>query len=111
MSEFTSFYHKESKVTALQLTLENQPAIIQALADDAADNKIETLSFAESDTAGLYNITFRYKTSTTVSKLEPGMYLVNYSTGRAVKTADAFSAEYSTSVPAGVILDQSVLSE
>jgi hypothetical protein len=39
------------------------------------------------------------------------MYLVNYSTGRAVKTAEAFSAEYSTSVPAGIILDQSVLSE
>lgn len=113
MSQFKEYYFTEAKIQALPLDEENQATILDTLVKAAADGVLSDLTaelVSGSDT--VFTITFREKDSTTTTTIYPHEVFVISTFGKFKKMgAEYFNSAYSPNVPAGIYLDQSILSE
>lgn len=74
------FTHIEESVEALRFGVDTQVEIIAALSNEAQAGLLSTLDITNGDN-GLYNISFRYKSSTTPVTLTEGSYFVKSNIG------------------------------
>jgi hypothetical protein len=112
MADFVPYRYIESEVTALQLTEDNQAAIIKKLSDDFKAELLSRLDIElKKPTDKVYTITFRYKADSTEQVLLPTNYLVVLSKGVIVLEEDQFNKSYVFNENPGVILGTTVLSE
>lgn len=89
------FVHRQARCHAAQNGVENQALIVGSLLSDAAAGTLDSFRMETILGSDQINVTFKKKSDSTSSLIEPGDYLVEYEDGTKVAmTAEAFEGNY-----------------